>query len=46
MTYVLWIVQALLAVVFVFAGGSKLVAPIDVLTSFVPLPGLVIGCSR
>jgi len=45
MTYVLWIVQALLAVVFVFAGGSKLVAPIDVL-SFVPLPGLVIGCSR
>ena len=38
MTYVLWIVQALLALVFLFAGGFKLVTPLDVLYAQMPLP--------
>ncbi len=42
MTYILWTVQVLLALVFVFAGGFKLLTPIDVLTTLVPLPGLAI----
>ena len=47
MTYVLWIIQVLLALLFLFAGGTKLVLPIDVLTSMgspnqVHLPGLLI----
>jgi uncharacterized membrane protein YphA (DoxX/SURF4 family) len=33
MTYVLWIVQVLLALLFLFAGGTKLVLPPDVLAS-------------
>ena len=33
MTYVLWIIQVLLALLFLFAGGTKLVLPIEVLTS-------------
>ena len=36
----LWIVQALLAVLFVFAGGSKLVMPIEEMTKDIALPGL------
>ncbi len=36
----LWIIQALLAVLFVFAGGMKLVLPLDKLVGPVPLPGL------
>lgn len=45
MNYALWIVQALLALVFLFAGGTKLILPIEVLTSMGPsnqiaLPGL------
>jgi hypothetical protein len=39
MTYVLWVVQALLALLFVFAGGMKLVLPLDQLAGPVPLPG-------
>ena len=44
MTYALWIVQALLALLFLFAGGTKLVLPPDVLASMgspnqIPLPG-------
>lgn len=39
MTYALWIVQALLALVFLFAGGVKLVTPIEELTKQMPLPG-------
>ncbi len=39
MTIALWIVQALLAVVFVFAGGMKLVLPLDQLAGPVTLPG-------
>jgi hypothetical protein len=42
MTYVLWIVQALLAAVFLFAGGMKLVLPLDKLTGPVPLPGFFV----
>jgi uncharacterized membrane protein YphA (DoxX/SURF4 family) len=38
MTYVLWIVQGLLALVFLFAGGTKLVLPIEVMTEQMPLP--------
>jgi hypothetical protein len=36
---VLWIVQAVLALLFVFAGGSKLVMPLAELTKQAPLPG-------
>ena len=44
MTYALWVVQALLALLFLFAGGMKLVIPPDVLASMgspnqIPLPG-------
>ena len=42
MTYALWIVQALLALVFLFSGGMKLVLPLDVLIQQMPLPGLFI----
>jgi DoxX-like family len=42
MTYALWIVQGLLAALFLFAGGVKLVLPLDQLTGPVPLPGLFI----
>jgi len=36
----LWIVQGLLALMFLFAGGMKLVLPIVMLTQQTPLPGL------
>ncbi len=44
MTYALWIVQVLLALMFLFAGGTKLVLPLDVLASMgspnqIQLPG-------
>jgi uncharacterized membrane protein YphA (DoxX/SURF4 family) len=47
MTYALWIVQVLLALLFLFAGGTKLVIPPDVLASMgspnqVQLPGLFV----
>ena len=47
MTYVLWILQVLLALMFLFAGGTKLVLPIETLTSMGPpnqiqLPGLLL----
>lgn len=37
---VLWIVQGTLAALFLFAGGFKLVAPIEMLRGPVTLPGL------
>jgi len=37
--YVLWIVQGLLALIFLFTGGTKLILPIEVLTEQTPLPG-------
>src|SRR6266550_996962 len=47
MNIVLWIIQALLALLFLFAGGTKLVLPIEVMKSMgspnqVQLPGLLI----
>jgi hypothetical protein len=39
MTYVLWIVQGLLALLFLFAGGMKLVLPLEALQGPVALPG-------
>lgn len=47
MTYVLWILQVLLALLFLFAGGTKLVIPPDVLASMgspnqIQLPGLFV----
>jgi uncharacterized membrane protein YphA (DoxX/SURF4 family) len=41
-TYALWTVQVLLALVFLFTGGMKLVLPIEDLTAQMPLPGLFI----
>jgi hypothetical protein len=47
MTYILWFIQALLALLFLFAGGTKLVLPLDVMKSMgspnqILLPGLLI----
>jgi len=43
MTYALWIVQGLLALLFLFTGGIKLVLPLEVLTEQAPLlPGLFV----
>lgn len=42
MTYVLWIVQGLLALLFLWAGGMKLVLPLQKLAGPIPLPGLFI----
>jgi hypothetical protein len=39
-TYALWSVQGLLAALFLWAGGIKLVLPLEQLTGPVPLPGL------
>lgn len=40
MNVALWIVQGLLAALFVFSGGMKLVLPIEKMTDPVALPGL------
>jgi hypothetical protein len=40
MTYALWVVQGLLALLFLWAGGIKLVLPLEELTGPVPIPGL------
>ena len=42
MTYALWTVQALLALVFLFAGSTKLVMPMEEMTAqmMIPLPEL------
>lgn len=34
---VLWIIQGLLALMFLFAGGAKLVLPVDALTKDTPM---------
>jgi hypothetical protein len=39
MTYVLWIIQGLLAALFLFAGGMKLVLPLEAMEGPVTLPG-------
>jgi len=38
MNYPLWIIQWLLALLFLFAGGVKLVLPIEEMTKQMPLP--------
>jgi DoxX-like protein len=40
--YALWVVQGLLALLFVWAGGVKLVLPLEKMTGPVPLPGLLL----
>ena len=42
MNIALWIIQALLALLFLFAGGTKLIMPIEEMTKqmMMPLPGL------
>ena len=39
-TVLLWIIQGLLALVFMFAGVMKFVTPVEEMTKQVPLPGL------
>lgn len=39
MTRALWIVQGLLALLFLFAGGMKLILPVEEMTKQMPLPG-------
>ena len=38
MTYALWIVQVLLACLFLFAGGIKFVMSVEEMTSQMPIP--------
>jgi uncharacterized membrane protein YphA (DoxX/SURF4 family) len=38
-TYALWIAQGLLALLFLFAGGMKLVMPIEEMTKQISMPG-------
>lgn len=42
MNYVLWIIQVLLALLFVFAGGMKLVMPIEEMTKDIAMPGALL----
>jgi hypothetical protein len=42
MTRALWIVQGLLALLFLWAGGMKLVLPLDKLAGPIALPGLFV----
>ena len=39
MNVALWLVQVLLSVLFLFAGGSKFVVPVEELTKQMPPPG-------
>jgi hypothetical protein len=40
MNRTLWIVQWMLALLFLFAGGMKPILPVEVMTKQIPLPGL------
>ena len=42
MTYALWIVQSLLAALFLFAGSMKVVLPLEQMKGPVELPGLLL----
>src|SRR6267143_2641826 len=46
MNVALWIVQGLLAALFLFAGGAKLVLPLDQMAGPVALPGWVLEIHR
>ena len=39
MRYALWIVQGLLALLFLFAGSMKFILPIEEMTKQLPMPG-------
>ena len=39
MNYALWIVQVLLALLFLWAGGIKFILPVEEMTKQMPLPG-------
>ncbi len=39
MTRALWVLQGLLALLFLFAGGTKLILPVEEMTKQMPLPG-------
>ena len=39
MNIALWIIQALLALLFLFAGGMKLITPIEEMTKQIAMPG-------
>jgi hypothetical protein len=39
-TYVLWTIQVVLALLFLFAGAMKLALPIETMTKQMPVPGL------
>ena len=40
MNVVLWIIQVLLALLFLFAGVTKLIMPIEEMTKQMPMPGM------
>src|SRR5262244_366467 len=40
MNVLLWIIQTLLGALFLFAGGMKLILPVDKMTGPIPVPGL------
>ena len=40
MNIALWIIQILLALLFLFAGGMKLITPIEEMTQQIAMPGL------
>jgi uncharacterized membrane protein YphA (DoxX/SURF4 family) len=42
MTKALWVVQGLLALLFLFAGGMKLILPLEQMMGPVPIPGLLL----
>jgi hypothetical protein len=39
MNVALWVVQGLLAALFLFAGGTKLILPVEEMTKQMPMPG-------
>jgi hypothetical protein len=39
MSYALWTIQVLLALLFLFAGGMKLILPIEEMTKEIAMPG-------
>jgi uncharacterized membrane protein YphA (DoxX/SURF4 family) len=39
-TVILWTIQILVALTFLFAGSMKLILPVELLTAQMPLPGL------
>jgi uncharacterized membrane protein YphA (DoxX/SURF4 family) len=44
MNIALWLVQVLLAALFLFTGGMKLVLPVEEMTKEIPMPGWFLRC--